>query len=112
MGKYLSKILGLTILIGLVFSTSFGHAVIGRSMTGMLGSRCQTICPQQTLATRIKPQELLRNKNLEPDPQEPFYLAFIGVGWTTAIALATSYLLKYLRWRPPDLFKLNVSYRF
>ncbi len=83
-------------------------------MTAMPSGQCQTSCTtSQTPAdTATKPGDILKEKDLEPQPAEPYYLAFMGVGWTTTITVAAAYLFKYLNWRPPDLFKLNVAYRF
>lgn len=114
MGKHLPKFLGgLLALPVLLFSSNLGHAAFSHSMSAMPSNQCQTSCTtSQTPANATKPQDLLKNKDIEPQPAEPYYLAFIGVGWTTVTAIAAAYLFGYLRWRPPDLFKLNVNYRF
>lgn len=77
---------------------------------GTQTSHCQSICVVPSTAKR--PQYDVDKKETKPEPVEPAYLAFIGVGWVlTAVAIA-SILIKHLRWRPPDLFKLNVNYQF
>ncbi len=83
-------------------------------MAAMTSSQCQVSCSSsQTPAdTATKPDDILKDKEKEPQPNEPYYLAFMGVGWTTLITVASAYLFRYLYWRPPDLYKLNVAYRF
>lgn len=78
----------------------------------MAPAQCQLACTPQSQSIVQGPKTEVDNKDIEPQPAEPYYLAFAGIGWTTSIAVATAYLLRYLRWRPPDLFQLNVSYRF
>ncbi len=114
MGKYLLKLLGAVLALPvLLFSTNLGHTALGRSMGTMPSNQCQSACiNQQIPANATKSQDVLKDKDINPEPREPYYLAFIGVGWTTTIAIAAVYLLGYLRWRPPDLVKLNVNYRF
>lgn len=78
---------------------------------------CQTSCGSQSAqqSQPIAPERTtieVDDQNLKPQPADPYYLAFMGVGWTTVITIAAAYLIKYLRWRPPDLFKLNVNYQF
>lgn len=82
------------------------------SMAPMPSSQCQSSCTfSQTPAdVATKPEDILEDKGIEPQPADPYYLIFMGVGWTTAILLATAYLFGYLHWRPPDLYKLNVAY--
>ncbi len=119
MGKYLSKFLGgLLALPVLLFSGNLGHAAFSHSMSGMPSgmpsNQCQSSCTtSQTPANAAtKPQDLLKDRTPEPQPAEPYYLAFIGAGWATVLAVSAAYLLRHLRWRPPDLFKLNVNYQF
>ncbi len=108
--KALGTILALPILL---FSTNLTHTAFSHSMSGMPSSQCQSACTNQQIPTNAtEPQDLLKNKDIDPEPQEPYYLAFMGVGWTTTIIITAAYLLCWLRWRPPDLYKLNVAYRF
>lgn len=101
----------------MLFGTGAGHALLSAAaMQGMGGNMgtgsCQAACTPQTQPVAIRPTSEINKRNIDPQPAEPYYLAFIGVGWATVIAVAAACLLKYLRWRPPDIFKLNVAYRF
>ena len=115
MGKYLSRLLGgLLALPVLLLSSNFAHAAFNHHMSGMPSSQCQSSCtyPQTPANNATKPQDLIENRDKYPLPAEPYYLAFIGIGWSTAVAILTAYLLRQLHWRPPDIFKLNVNYQF
>ena len=98
----------------LLFAGNLAHAAFGHSMTSMPSNQCQSNCTsaQTTADTAVKPGDVLKGKDIEPQPAESYYLAFMGVGWTTAVIITAAYLTKYLRWRPPDLYKLNVNYQF
>ena len=114
MGKYLSAFFGgLLALPILLFSSNLGHTAFSHSMSAMPSGQCQSSCTtsQTPGNTATKPEDLLKDKDIEPRPAEPYYLAFIGVGWTTIIIIAAAYLLGYLRWRPPDIFSLYSYYR-
>jgi hypothetical protein len=79
----------------------------------MAPTQCQASCTSRSaspVAALGTQREV--DKDIEPQPAEPYYIAFIGVGWTTTITVAAAYFLKYLNWRPPDLYKLNMAYRF
>ena len=111
LSKFVASLLALPVLL---FAGNLVHVTFNHSMSAMPSGQCQSSCTtSQTPAdTATKPVDILKDKDLEPQPVEPYYLAFMGVGWTTVIAIAAAYLFGYLRWRPPDLYKLNVSYRF
>ena len=115
MGKYLSRLVGglLTLSI-LLFGGNFVHVTLSHSMAAMPSGQCQSNCSfsQAPADISTKPGDILRDKDIEPRPAEPYYLAFMGVGWTMVITVAALYLSRYLRWRPPDLYKLNATYRF
>ena len=101
----------------LFFGAGAGHALLNQAtMSGMNhgvpSGSCQSACTPQTQPVAIRPTSEIDEQNNDPQPAEPYYLAFVGVGWATVITIAAAYLLKYLRWRPPDIFKLNVAYRF
>jgi hypothetical protein len=109
--KLVTSLFALTLLL---FGGNLAHAMFSHSMTSMPSSQCQSNCiSSQTPAnTAVKPGDVLKDKDLEPEPAEPYYLVFMGVGWTKDITIATAFLFGYLLWRPPDLYKLNVAYRF
>lgn len=78
----------------------------------MAPTQCQASCISRSsnpVTSNISQREV--EKDIEPKPAEPYYLAFMGVGWTTTITVAAAYIRKYLNWRPPDLYKLNAVYR-
>lgn len=94
-----------------------GHT--STEMTAMISNteasgNCIAACASQSSFQLNNIQNKLGREDQEPDPEpaEPYYLAFIGVGWTITVTITAAYLFGFLRWRPPDLFKLNVSYRF
>ncbi|SRR6266702_171145 len=113
--------LGMAILLITFFGISAGRSFAtppAMSMPqNMPQDQCQTSCdsqhaqpssPSATHPTTVEVDE----PNVDPQPIEPSYLAFIGVGWITVITAGAALLLRYLRWRPPDLYKLNAVYRF
>ncbi len=96
----------------LLFSIGAGHSVILIEPThGMTATQCQSSCPTATIQVR-KNEHQLEDKELEPQPAEPYYLSFIKLNWLIIPLVSAAYLLKHLRWRPPDIFKLNVNYQF
>lgn len=115
---------GLFLRLLFVLSTSFafyfggaGHSILSASTMPdmakqMTLNQCQSSCIPQSLLATQGPKSEIKDKDIDPEPAEPYYLAFIGVGWATVIIISAAYLLGYLHWRPPDLFKLNVNYRF
>ena len=99
------------------FGTGAGHALLSLATMSDMGGNmatgsCQSACTPQTQPVAVRPTSEIDKQNIDPQPVEPYYLAFIGVGWTTVITVAAVFLFKYLGWRPPDLYKLNVVYRF
>lgn len=100
----------------LLFGVGAGHALLTSSAMSAMGeqmtqSQCQSSCLSQTNVAAPERKIEVVDKDIEPQPAEPYYLAFMGVGWSTVI-LAAGFLLWHLRWRPPDIVKLNVAYRF
>lgn len=75
-------------------------------------SDCLSACGNQyqPTVTAINQREVEKEKEPKPAPAEPYYLAFMGVGWSLILLLSV-YLLRHLHWRPPDLYKLNSVYR-
>jgi hypothetical protein len=115
-------VLGIAILFIAVFGIGAGRSLTAaptmRHMPqNMAQGQCLSSCGTQHVAQPqpIAPESTtveVDDQSLKPQPVEPYYLAFMGVGWTTVITVAAAYVIKYLRWRPPDLYKLNVAYRF
>lgn len=85
-------------------------AMMSKAGTGV---SCITVCTRQTPVqfNDIQRKQAEKDEEPAPEPAEPYYLAFMKVGWTTAITVAAAYLLKYLRWRPPDIFSMYSYYR-
>ena len=104
-------------LFTLLFGIGPGHSLLTslampNMNTQMPQGQCQSSCSSQVGTSLLDQKNVeVDNKDLKPHPAEPYYLAFIGVGWTMIVTVAAAYLLKYLRWRPPDLYKLNAVYR-
>jgi hypothetical protein len=91
---------------------------VSSSMLAMMSKSktisCVTACTSNRSSAQVNGlQPNLEEKEQEPapEPANPYYLAFMGVGWTTVITVALAYLIKYLRWRPPDFFSLYNYYR-
>ena len=110
---FFSLLAGLTLFLG----AGTGHAFMPVSAMTDMGkqmsqNQCQSSCSSQSTASAPSQKVDIDEKDLEPQPAEPYYLAFMGVGWTVVITGLAVYLQRHLRWRPPDLFKLNVNYQF
>ncbi len=74
-------------------------------------SLCQSSCGSSATSPVATIPQVVNPQDKEPIPSEPYYLAFMGVGWTIVVTVAAAYLLKYLRWKPPDLTLLYAVYR-
>ena len=114
--RFLSAIVGTVSLITLLFGVGPSHSLMAAASMSDMGqqmtqNQCQTSCTSQSNPVTPGQRVNVEEKNIEPQPAEPYYLAFMGVGWSIVIIVA-GFLLWHLRWRPPDIFKLNVAYRF
>lgn len=104
--------------LALFFSLSVSSMFIsappmgGMDMKQMDSNPCQANCNLQSQPTAWRPATILKEEDIDPQPAKPYYIAFIGVGWIVTVYVAATYLLKYLRWRPPDFIKLYSIYRF
>ena len=109
--KLAASLLALPVLL---FAGNFLHVTFNHSMTTMQSGPCQSSCTSSQTPADVatKLEDVLKEKDKEPQPPEPYYLAFTGVGWTTIILIAVVYLFGYITWRPPDLYELNVNYQF
>lgn len=115
--KTLHLVTGIASFFVLLFGIGAGHAMLaGSAMLGMgkqmAQNQCQSSCASQSNVVTPGQRVKVDDKDIEPRPVEPYYLAFISIGWTIAITISAAYLLRHLRWRPPDLFKLNVNFQF
>jgi len=113
--RYLSFIAGIASFFLLLFGVGAGHAMLTSSVMPNMGkqmaqNQCQSSCTPQANNVIHSQKTVIDDKDIEPQPTELYYLAFIGLGWAFVI-LTGSFLLRHLRWRPPDLYKLNVAYR-
>ncbi len=100
----------------LLFGIGAGHALLTASAASpmdkeMNRSQCQASCVSQFNSAAPEQKLVIEDRDTEPEPPEPYYLAFMGVGWSLFIFLTAS-LLRHLHWRPPDIIKLQVAYRF
>lgn len=101
-------------LIAILFGSAPISTLLSRQADmgmDMAASQCQASCnPQQITAAPASKAEEEKRKDKEPQLAEPYYLAFLGVGWSATLVLAV-YLLRYLQWRPPDFITLYGTYR-
>ncbi len=99
----------------LLFGIGAGHALVTASATPNMGKQmppgqCQSSCTPQANTVIDSQKTIIEDKDIDPLPAEPYYLAFMGVGWSLVL-LFGAFLLRHLQWRPPDLYKLNSVYR-
>ena len=115
-----SFIAALFVLPLMLISTSAPRTLMASSMpnmmpetTSMKVSDCLSACGSQLQSTvaSISQHEVQKEKEPSPEPAEPYHLQFLRFAPYVAL-ISAAYLLKYLRWRPPDLVKLHVAYRF
>lgn len=77
----------------------------------MAANQCQASCnPGQITAAPASKAEEEKQKDKEPQPAEPYYLAFLSVGWSATLVFA-AFLQRHLQWRPPDFITLYGTYR-
>ena len=105
------------VLIALLFTFGTGSLSLSASAMPNMGkemarNQCESSCTSQSNIAVPGQKIEFEDKEVEPQPAVLRHLDFTGVGWTMVITIAAVYLLSYLRWRPPDLYKLNVNYRF
>ncbi len=101
----------------LFFGVGPGHTLLNAAtMPGMGHSmpsgNCQAACTPHAQPIAIRPTAGVDEQDTDPQPAEPYYLMFAGVGWSLVLVIAAAFLQKFLRWRPPDLVKLHAAYRF
>jgi hypothetical protein len=111
----LSTILAFSILFTPFIRVSYASTSMKVMMPKQgANGNCVTVCGSQNTVhfNDIQRKQVDEDKEPSPEPAEPYYHAFMGVGWATVITVAAAHLFKYLRWRPPDLYKLNVNYQF
>ena len=65
---------------------------------------------QQPVVTAINQGGAEREQEPTPGPSQSYYLQFLQF-WPVLLAASAAYLLSYLRWRPPDIYKSFAVYR-
>lgn len=108
----------LVLPLALIGSVSQPHAMAStmpEAMTNMTSSQlsdCLSACGSQLQNTisAINQREVDKEKEPNPRPAEPYYLQFLKFVPYVAL-ISAAYLLKYLRWRPPDFIMLYGTYR-
>ena len=82
------------------------------NMTDMKTSDCLSACGGQLQPTvaAINSIEINKEKEAKPQPTEPYYTQFLEFA-PYVVLVSAAYLLKYMRWRPPDLIVLYGTYR-
>ena len=113
--RFLATIIGVSSFFTLMFGIGTGHSLLASSMMPDMGkqmtqNQCQSSCTPQATTAVDSQKTVIDEKDIEPQPTEPYYAAFMGVGWTLVMLLSV-YLLRHIHWRPPDLYKLNSVYR-
>lgn len=114
-----SLLTALLVLPLLIISTSTRHQVMASPMPDMMMnaptkvSDCVSACGSQfqPTVTAINQREDEKEKEPKPEPAEPYYLQFLQFA-PFIVLISAAYLLRHLRWRPPDLINLNAAYRF
>lgn len=113
-----SFLAALLVLPLLLISTNTRHQAMASPMPDMMHqstkiSDCVSACGSQLqpTVTAINQREVEKEKEPKPEPAEPYYLQFLQFA-PFIVLISAAYLLRHLRWRPPDLIKLNVAYRF
>ncbi len=114
--RALHLLAGISSLFVLLFGVGAGHALATTSAMPNMGkqmnqNQCQSSCSSQSNTAIDSQKTTIDEKDIEPQPAEPYFLAFMGVGWSLILLLSV-YLLRHLNWRPPDIYKLNSVYRF
>ena len=113
--RLLAVVVGIASFFTLLFGFGAGHGLVASSMMPNMGkqmaqNQCQSSCTSQVNNVIHSNRTVIDDKDIEPQPAEPYYLAFIGVGWSLVILLGI-YLIWHLRWKPPDIFSLYSIYR-
>lgn len=73
---------------------------------------CLSACgsQQQPVVTATRPSESEREEEPAPGLVQPYYLQFLQF-WPVLLVASAAFLLSYLRWRPPDIYKVFAAYR-
>jgi hypothetical protein len=113
--RLLTAVVGVASFFTLLFGVGAGHSMLTATAMPNMGKQmpqgqCQSSCTPQSNTAIDSQKTVIEDKDIEPQPAEPYYLAFMGVGWSLVLLLSV-YLLRHLHWRPPDLYKLNSVYR-
>lgn len=109
----LLSVLLLTPLLLLSANIQHSQAASNMSPDSMNASDCLSSCNSRNQPTEVllSNREIDKDKEREPEPVEPYYLQFIDFAFAIS-TVSAAYFLRHLRWRPPDIYKLNVVYRF
>ena len=114
-----SFLAALFVLPLLLINTNTRHQVMASPKPDMMMNAptkvndCVSACRSQVqpTVTAINQREVEKEKEPKPEPAEPYYLQFLQFA-TLIVLINAAYLLRYLRWRPPDLVKLHTAHRF
>lgn len=72
-------------------------------------NQCETSCPTLPAGSRLEDEADENEKQPQPFTTEPYYSQFMVV--TFASVALSSVLLRHMRWRPPDLYKLTARFQ-
>lgn len=118
MKTYLKSFLAMLFVLPLfLVSTDTLRYAMAAPMPDMMNgqtkvSDCLSACgsQHQTVVSSINQRESEKEKEPTTEPAEPYYLQFLQFA-PVLILLSSAYLLRHLRWKPPDIYKLCAVYR-
>mgnify|MGYP007022260223 CR=1 FL=1 len=81
-------------------------------MTSMDKNNCLSLCTSRLNSpdALLNIREEEKDQEPKPRPSEQYYVQFATLA-SADEHIGNDYLLEYLSWRPPDLFKLYANYR-
>jgi len=101
----------------LLIGTGAQHQLMATTMPNMMHSfskvdNCLSTCGSrlQPIATAINQREVQVENEPKPEAGEPYFIQFLKFAPLLGL-ISSAYFLAYLRWRPPDLFRLYAVYR-
>lgn len=100
--RFTVLVLGMLTSASLLFTGSIGAVVNMSSMHDMMPkNQCQSSCGVQSPVSSQAVRNDVEDKDVEPQPSEPFYLSLIVFG-STATAVAIVLKLYRSQWPPPN----------
>lgn len=101
----------------LLVGTSAQHQLMAMPMPDAMHniskvSDCISTCGSQLqpIVTAVNQREIQVENEPKPEPAQPYFVQFLKIVPLFGL-ISAAYFLVYLRWRPPDLFRLYAVYR-